>query len=77
MIVTTTESVPGHKITKIHGVVRSYTALGDTRERAEQRMEAEAKSMGANAIVGVRFMTGDDTDAAAEVLAYGTAVSVK
>ena len=78
MIVTTTDTVPGRKIIRMHGVVRGYTELStESRERAEKRMEAEAKSMGADAIVGVRFMTGSDTEGAAEVLAYGTAVSLK
>ena len=78
MIVTTTDTVPGHKITRIHGVVRGYTELStESRERAEKRMKSEAKSMGADAIVGVRFMTADDSDGATEVLAYGTAVSLK
>lgn len=77
MVVTTTEMVPGRKITRTHGVVRGYTKLqSDSRERAEKRMEAEARSIGADAVVGVRFMTASDTDGAAEVLAYGTAVSL-
>ncbi|ATW89942.1 uncharacterized protein YbjQ (UPF0145 family) [Halohasta litchfieldiae] len=78
MIVTTTETVPDRTISTTHGVVRGYTELAtNSRERAEKRMEAEAKSMGADAIVGVRFMTGNDGDGASEVLAYGTAVSLQ
>lgn len=73
MIVTTTEQVPGRTVTTIHGIVRGYT---ESRERAEKRMKSEAKSMGADAVVGVRFMTAEDTDGATEVLAYGTAVSL-
>ena len=77
MIVTTTEKVPGRKITTIHGIVRGYTELStESRERAEKRMKAEARSMGANGVVAVRFMTADDADGATEVLAYGTAVSL-
>lgn len=78
MIVTTTETVPGRTVTRIHGVVRGYTELStESRERAEKRMKAEARSMGADAIVGVQFMTADDADGTTEVLAYGTAVSLK
>jgi len=77
MIVTTTEQVPGRNVTTIHGIVRGYTELStESRERAEQRMETEAKSMGADAVVGVRFMTAEDTDGSTEVLTYGTAVSL-
>ena len=77
MIVTTTEVVPGRKVTTIHGIVRGYTELStESRERAEKRMKAEARSMGADAIIGVRFMTAEDTDGSTEVLAYGTAVSL-
>jgi len=77
MIVTTTEQVPGRNVTAIHGIVRGYTELStESRERAEKRMKSEAKSIGADAIIGVRFMTAKDTDGSTEVLAYGTAVSL-
>lgn len=77
MIVTTTDTVPGRKITRTHGIVRGYTELStESRERAEKRMIAEANSMGADAIVAVRFMTGSGGEGASEVLAYGTAVSL-
>ena len=77
MIVTTTDTVPGRQITTTHGIVRGYTELStESRERAEKRMEEEARAMGADAIVAVRFMTGSDSDGADEVLAYGTAVSL-
>nr|WP_321169459.1 heavy metal-binding domain-containing protein [Halohasta salina] len=77
MIVTTTDTVPGHKVTTTHGIVRGYTELStESRERAEKRMKKEARAMGADAIVAVRFMTGSDSDGADEVLAYGTAVSL-
>jgi len=77
MIVTTTEQVPGRKVTSVHGIVRGYTELStESRERAEKRMISEANSMGADAILAVRFMTAEDTDGSTEVLAYGTAVSL-
>jgi uncharacterized protein YbjQ (UPF0145 family) len=40
-------------------------------------MRAQAKSMGANAIVNVRFSTSSVAAGAAELYVYGTAVSVK
>lgn len=77
MIVTTTETVPGRSITTMHGIVRGYTELStESREKAEKRMISEAESMGADAVVAVRFMTSEDTDGSTEVLAYGTAVSL-
>jgi uncharacterized protein YbjQ (UPF0145 family) len=37
-------------------------------------MVAEARELGANAVVGLRFMTSDVGTGMAEMLAYGTAV---
>ncbi len=62
----------------VGGEVVEYTALvAQSREQAIDRMTAEARSMGANAIVGFRFATCGVSKAAAEVLAYGTAVRIK
>ena len=46
-------------------------------EQAIDRMTAHAESMGADAIVGVRFTTSAVMQGAAELLAYGTAVKLK
>ncbi|MCK4598269.1 heavy metal-binding domain-containing protein [Candidatus Bipolaricaulota bacterium] len=40
-------------------------------------MVKEAEGLGANAVVGVRFTTSQTMSAAAEILAYGTAVRLK
>jgi uncharacterized protein YbjQ (UPF0145 family) len=40
-------------------------------------MVAEAKSLGANAVVGVRFATSEVAQNAAEILVYGTAVVIE
>ena len=40
-------------------------------------MEERAEGMGANAVVGMRFMTSMITSGASEILAYGTAVVVE
>ena len=57
------------------GELKAYTTLmSDAREEAIVRMEAEAEELGADAVVGVRFVTAEVTQGAAERLAYGTAV---
>lgn len=57
------------------GELTAYTELlGEAREEAKERMIAQAESMGANAILNVRFATSSVTQGAAELFAYGTAV---
>lgn len=59
----------------VGGELRAYTELmQEAREEATQRMVAQAKSVGANAVLNVRFATTSVTLGAAEILAYGTAV---
>ncbi|HXG32060.1 MAG TPA: YbjQ family protein [Bryobacteraceae bacterium] len=59
----------------VGGEVREYTKLlAEAREQALDRMMEEARSLGANAVVGVRFSTSMIMAGAAELLAYGTAV---
>lgn len=72
----------GHDIiaglrTIVGGEVHEYTKLmAESREQAIDRMVAEAKSLGANAILGCHFTTSLLARGAAELLAYGTAVIV-
>jgi uncharacterized protein YbjQ (UPF0145 family) len=62
----------------VGGEIAEYTKLlGESREQAIDRMIEEAKKLGANAIVGVRFSTSEVMNHAAEILAYGTAVVVE
>lgn len=62
----------------VGGEITEYTKLlGESREQAVDRMIEEAKKLGANAIVGVRFSTAEVMAHAAEILAYGTAVVVE
>jgi uncharacterized protein YbjQ (UPF0145 family) len=62
----------------VGGEVSEYTKLfAEAREQAIDRMVAEATSLGANAVVEVRFSTSMVMSAAAELLAYGTAVVVE
>lgn len=64
--------------TLVGGEIPEYTQmLAEARELAIQRMVAEAKKLGANAIVGVRFTTSMVMSGAAEMLAYGTAVVIE
>ena len=59
------------------GEITEYTKLmAESREIAVQRMSERAEAMGANAIVGTRFMTAGIASGASEILAYGTAVKV-
>jgi len=104
MIVTTTENIPGKKVTKIIGVVRgstvrtrnvgrdigasfksivggeikTYTEMtNNARDEAFNRMVNEATDKGADAIIGMRFMTSMVMQGAAEMVAFGTAVKLK
>lgn len=61
----------------VGGELRSYTAmLTEARQEALDRMSESATSMGADAVVNVRFTTSQITGGAAELLAYGTAVTL-
>ena len=61
----------------VGGELTAYTELlTDARNEAIERMVAQAADMGANAIVNVRFTTSSITGGAAELYAYGTAVTV-
>ena len=62
----------------IGGEIEEYTKLqADAREQALQRMINDADKYNADAIVNIRFTTSVITQAASEVLAYGTAVTLK
>ena len=62
----------------VGGEIEEYTKLmAEAREQALDRMIAEAEAMGANAVIMVRFSTSEVMNAAAEILAYGTAVVVQ
>ena len=62
----------------VGGELKGYTELLDeARQEAVERMVAQASSMGANAVVNVRFTTSSVAQGAAELFAYGTAVKVQ
>ena len=61
----------------VGGELKSYTALlNESRNEAVERMVGQAQSLGANAILNIRFSTSNIAAGAAEVMAYGTAVVV-
>lgn len=101
MLVTTTENVPGHTVTRtlgqvfgvvvrsrglggnlmaglrsiVGGEIREYSQLvEDTRRHAIDRLVTNAALMGANAVVMMRFDSGELAQSMNEVVAYGTAV---
>jgi len=62
----------------VGGEITDYTKmLAESREQALDRMKEEAEKLGANAIVGMKFVTSVVMGGAAELLAYGTAVIVE
>jgi uncharacterized protein YbjQ (UPF0145 family) len=101
MIIVSTDTVAGHRISRNLGIVKGNTVrachvgedfvaflknlvggevteytqvIAQSREQALDRMVEEARTLGANAIVGLRFSTTYVTQGAAEIMAYGTAV---
>lgn len=57
------------------GELRGYTELlQESRQEACDRMLEQARAVGANAVVNVRFSTSSVAAGAAEIFAYGTAV---
>jgi len=62
----------------IGGEVSEYTKLqAESREEALKRLIDDGKKLGANAIINIRFNTSVITQGTSEMLAYGTAVTVK
>ena len=64
--------------TIVGGEIAGYTdMIRQARQIATQRMVDEAKSLGADAIVSVRYGSSSVMQNAAEVIVYGTAVKLK
>ena len=60
------------------GELKGYTELlQESRQEAMDRMTEQARLMGANAVVNIRFATSSVAQGAAELFAYGTAVRVE
>ena len=62
----------------VGGEVPEYTKLmAEAREQAIDRLVEDAESLGADAVVEVRFSTSMVATGAAELLVYGTAVTLE
>jgi uncharacterized protein YbjQ (UPF0145 family) len=60
------------------GEITEYTQLLEqVRHQVIERLVAHAKSIGANAVIGVGFDTSEMSEVMTEVIAYGTAVVVE
>ena len=61
----------------IGGEIEGYTEMMiEARKLAIKRMRSNAESLGANAIVNIRFTSSSIGHGMSELLAYGTAVKV-
>lgn len=64
--------------TIVGGELKAYNEMmNDARALATKRMVEEAESMGADAVVNIRYASAAVMQGAAEVIAYGTAVKFK
>ncbi len=63
--------------TLVGGEIAGYTEmLNEARQIAIKRMVDEAKELGADAVIGVKYGSSTVMAGAAEVIAYGTAVKI-
>jgi len=62
----------------IGGEIEDYTKMmAEAREQSMDRMFKQARALGANAIIGIRFSTSYMMSSASEIMVYGTAVVVE
>ncbi|MEA3311396.1 MAG: YbjQ family protein [candidate division WOR-3 bacterium] len=62
----------------VGGEITDYTKLlAESREQSLDRMLERASKLGADAVIGIRFMTSSVMQGAAELLVYGTAVKLE
>ena len=67
----------GLKTLVVGELTKYHEMMNDARALATKRMVEEAESLGADAIVAVRYASSAVMQSAAEVMAYGTAVRFK
>ena len=61
----------------VGGEIEEYTKMmAESRDQCLDRMVEEATTLGADAIVNVRFATSEMMQGAAELMVYGTAVKL-
>ncbi len=64
--------------TLVGGEIESYTdMLNQARQIATKRMVDEAQTLGADAVLNIRYASSSVMQGAAEVTAYGTAVKYR
>ena len=64
--------------TIVGGEIVSYTEMiSNARQMATKIMVDEAKNLGADAIINIRYGSSSVMNGAAEIIAYGTAVKLK
>ena len=64
--------------TIVGGEIKGYTEMiKEARQIATKRMVDEASSLGADAVVGIRYGSSAVMQGAAEIIVYGTAVTLK
>ncbi len=62
----------------VGGEITDYTKmLAEAREQALDRLVEEARGLGANGVVALRFSTAYIMSNVAEILVYGTAVTLE
>jgi len=62
----------------VGGEIKTYTDMTtNARDEAFNRMINQAIDLGADAVIGMRFMTSMIMQGASEMLAYGTAVKLR
>ena len=60
------------------GEIKEYVKMmEESRDEALNRLIDHAKEMGANGIIAIRFDSNDISNTMQEILAYGTAVTVR
>ena len=63
--------------TLVGGEIAGYTEmLNEARQIAVKRMVDEAKELGADAVIDIKYGSSQVMQGAAEVIAYGTAVKI-
>jgi uncharacterized protein YbjQ (UPF0145 family) len=62
----------------VGGEIHEYTKLmAESREQVLDRLMDDARELGGNGIVGIRFSTSQIAAGAAELMVYGTAVFIE
>lgn len=64
--------------TIIGGEIKGYSEMvTEARQKATERMTAQAEALEADAIIGIRYASSSVVQGASEILVYGTAVKLK